>query len=617
MRIQIHGKLSRRPFSLGATIAFLLVAASSLTAQSAEPARVLVRVQSAERPSDQLIVEGRYDRPSLTLVPVSLRSRMEAGYNALCSDGCAALPIGSRFDMNQLSSLGEIPSMREVWDIEGDAFADGAGEEIRNILARGGAGRNTLLHLYEAEDDFAWSTNRLAARAMYGVTTSDAITTIASERGVTGDNASELVANTYFLVFSAVDYEESRETVDLPLGGTMETIQGSVKPIGALFRIGYQSRAEVMSALVPFYCGSTAADCGGANDLEAERARRRAAFEQFVPEITLVSLFEAAVVSESANSREEGDIFELLGVRLAATTLDALLDEMVRAEPSLRVRTAVVETGPVAARIGRKEGVKRGRRYFAFEMIEDANGEVELRRSGVVRAADVADNRVTAVVGASGEQQTLTATDSTLFKQIQGGEIRRFHTLEERPDLGVSILAGASVDGGGGGWARIEYLMTAAPGGFGEVWPLGLKLFFEAAGAPSAQPVPESDQDLFDGAYWRANIGLANEFYLGRGNLRFGLEASVGLLNNTTIDLDTDETLNWSARHARVGGTLAYAFSPLVDLVFAANYAVTGGMTRTYSNSSSEEKQTFSTKWSEFLDTGSGLGFGLGLRFAF
>ena len=617
-------------------------AAAVTAAEPVSPEQSEILPSFPDQDADGLIAEMQYDRPSLTLIPTGLNSTLASAFAQACSDLCTALPIGSRFDINDPLSPGSAPNLSRLWDPEQGGFIDGADGEIRRALIEGGIARNTILHLYGAEEEFEWRVDRLVQRALYGVSTTDAIATISSERGVTGDRPTELVRHTYFLVLSAVDYEEERESVEVatltpPFLVTTQRLTASARPIGMLFRIGYRTKAEVQRALFPFYCGETIADCGGGDgDIGAERERRSAAFSDFAPAVDFIGTLQPSSVSGQADGRDGGDIRQLAMVDLIETMLDVLLDDMVRLEPSVRARSQVVQTGPVAARIGLKEGVKKGRRYFAFEQIEDAAGEIQVQRSGVVRASRIADNRESAVTTTEGGDQILTSMDSTLFNQVQGGEIRRFHILEERPDLGFAVLIGAGLEnngknytGGYGGWARVEYRFTAIPGGFGNAWPLGLKFFIEGEAAGSAEAVLPSDQFMFDGAYWRANVGLANEFYPGRGNFRIGLEGSVGILNVTNLGTDSQtvpgrELLamdNWQSFNGRGGITAAVAFSPTVDLVLAANYSVGfGGMTltRTFDDETVEDiKLEYSSEWSEFLDNGIGLGFGAGLRFAF
>ncbi|RLD83447.1 MAG: hypothetical protein DRJ10_03480, partial [Bacteroidetes bacterium] len=103
------------------------------------------------------------------------------------------------------------------------------------------------------------------------------------------------------------------------------------------------------------------------------------------------------------------------------------------------VKTPVTNAHPISAKIGKKEGLTRERRYFVWQYIENRSGKVLAKKKGVVRASKVADNR----------EDKLGQTQTSNFYQVGGSKIRNGMILQERKDLGMGITGGYSSMGGG------------------------------------------------------------------------------------------------------------------------------------------------------------------------
>ena len=81
-----------------------------------------------------------------------------------------------------------------------------------------------------------------------------------------------------------------------------------------------------------------------------------------------------------------------INVDLATSTIDdALITHANNYEP-LKVKTVVFSTGPITAKIGKKEGLKIDNRFEVFENRESRSGEKSATKMGYVRVSKVADN---------------------------------------------------------------------------------------------------------------------------------------------------------------------------------------------------------------------------------
>ncbi|MBO4851206.1 MAG: hypothetical protein J5529_09950 [Prevotella sp.] len=104
----------------------------------------------------------------------------------------------------------------------------------------------------------------------------------------------------------------------------------------------------------------------------------------------------------------------------------------IRKVADFQAKVPIIATHPVRAKIGIKEGVKKGKRYVAMENKQMENGSIISRRIATLRAGSVADNDKRA----TGDSQDLSS-----FFYIKGSPVHEGMTLVENPDFGTSIEA--------------------------------------------------------------------------------------------------------------------------------------------------------------------------------
>lgn len=93
------------------------------------------------------------------------------------------------------------------------------------------------------------------------------------------------------------------------------------------------------------------------------------------------------------------------------------------------VASAITDTKPLRAKIGKKEGLKNKSRYRAYIYTEDENGNVKPVAKGYVRATKIAQNNT----NAEGR------TPKSEFYQISGYKIEEGATLKQSNDIGMGL----------------------------------------------------------------------------------------------------------------------------------------------------------------------------------
>lgn len=138
------------------------------------------------------------------------------------------------------------------------------------------------------------------------------------------------------------------------------------------------------------------------------------------------------------------------------TTFEDLMTIIGKKVADFQVKTPVVSTSPVRAKIGTKEGVRIDKRFAVMEYRQDKNGNEYAKRIATVRANKIADNNTFA---------TGNTEDLTSFYYVKGSPAHQGMTIVENPDFGISVEAQynvAAIEGAVG--YRLGRLINAFPG---------------------------------------------------------------------------------------------------------------------------------------------------------
>ncbi len=209
-----------------------------------------------------------------------------------------------------------------------------------------------------------------------------------------------------------------------------------------------------------------------------------------------------------------------------------------------QVKTPVISTGPVRAKIGLKEGLRVDKRFAAMEYRQDKNGNEYAKRIASLRVNKVADNNAIA---------TGNTLEQTSFYYIKGRPVHEGMTLVSNPDFG--IVADVQYNLGGFNASigyRFARLLNAFPG-FIVYLNAGLAndedgKFMKVMAFTDKNKNPSDWEDWENVPVLRAGLGIAKEFYFARN---FCLTPSIGAgvlypigakeinLENNTVDTET------------------------------------------------------------------------------
>lgn len=287
---------------------------------------------------------------------------------------------------------------------------------------------------------------------------------------------------------------------------------------------------------------------------------------------------------------------QLFDEMIAQMYNDALFNIDKDLEP-FRVKVNVSGTHPIRSKIGKKEGLKCDQRYFVYEFVwNDKTGTADMDKKAVIRATGkITDNRGVAT-GNTGESQ---------FYQVYGGTVRQGMMIQQRNDVGVSLLAGYEL-GEIGGFDAGLWIRT----GF-------------ATNVPSLYIIADIG---FDGGEYDFNSEGEEDFIF----LRYSVGLAKGIRLARIVELTpfaawgqestSNDNLNYESiktSYVKAGGVLGINITSAVSIIGQLNfYAPYGNVETTLKD---EDAVTEDFSWSDekgFKDrSGMSMMFGLRLEF--
>lgn len=113
-------------------------------------------------------------------------------------------------------------------------------------------------------------------------------------------------------------------------------------------------------------------------------------------------------------------------------------------------KVGIEQSSPIRAKIGKKEGVFTDQLFFTYEYRNNRRGSITTKKTGVVRAKIVADNRFIA----SGNSGT------TEFYKVNWGKYKEGMFLVQKKDKGFAVSVGAGNEPNKNLYTRISYSLT-------------------------------------------------------------------------------------------------------------------------------------------------------------
>lgn len=447
--------------------------------------------------------QGAYQRPTTIIAPVGLPSDVTRALSAACGSNCAGTRLGDRTFSEGVER-----------GITGDStlMTKENATALLERLSKEGVTRRLILRQFLADKDFGWRNDTLVARASYSVSVTEANTMLRTQGGLESEMLRTIPANFVIAVHSTgVERKSGKDLFGKP------TIELSAPLKVSVFQIGITTPDEARNSLGGFYCAPGCQD----------KDKRQAAFDAYVPPFTHVLSFSA---SASANSPEaEGD--DKAFAALGSSILDELVTEMAAGIPSFASREKIVAVDPPAARIGKKEGIMPGARFFHYRAEQRADGtQIQVPRA-VLTARKVADNRKSVIeAGAVGGK--IASLDSTTFRQVYPGGVNVTDMIMEKPST-ISLHAGVGMLEGNAG-VIAEVRTEELAGSIGAPDALRAIVSFKTF----AQSLEIGNESLRYRSQF-IGVGLGYEFHPIRGKFRL---MPLAMYNNVTAQPLTESS---------------------------------------------------------------------------
>lgn len=371
------------------------------------------------------IISDTYDRSSLTLI---LLDHPEVANSSKLTGGIGNVLIPDKYFDNKIDlKLVKAPFAAD--------FIGVVTNSVKDVLNQEKVGNKIISYWYARQGDGTMSADRFLERGMYNATDADVLKAKGTKRGVDAlkDYGSKLIGKSYVVT---IDYSKFTAIDDAKLRGWSSDVKIY------LYKITFDDaiQAKLYNELWIYQ-----------EDSPEIKAKKKAAFDQMNFDVEFVSQAFASITQTESKTNTSKIVPPKTNEELLAVLMQKGLEECMynieKGIEDLRVKTALYQTNPLRAKIGKKEGLAVDHRYFVYEYVynEKLKSTDPVRRS-VIRAKKIADNRNIAT--GSSEMST--------FYQVAGGHLEKGFTLQQRNDAGIGLYLGSELGVVGGLSARIE-----------------------------------------------------------------------------------------------------------------------------------------------------------------
>lgn len=345
-----------------------------------------------------------YDRNSLSMIIVDRDDDLDSPL----FDGVLAceydMESSDKFDMNDIGTLSI--------DFAGPRTAAAPAADILAALNVANVGREVVGFWFNRQKDGSMDASVVEKRGNYNADDQAYINAQFGKLGVAalGDEGYKLLGRSYVIV---LDYTNVGSSVKDDKTTWTATTNATV------FQVIYTPEVQEQVNNAWIY----------KEDDDAVRERKIAVWNGIRPELK----WRAATSYTASAEESDGGLKTAVtnGYEGAVEKLEKLIDEW-------NVTSAITDRRPLRAKIGKKEGLKNGKRFQAYKYKEDRDGNLKSIPKGYLRATKIADNRDYAQ-GNSPKSE---------FYQISGGRIEEGYTLKQKNDLGMGVTLGYKVGDG-------------------------------------------------------------------------------------------------------------------------------------------------------------------------
>lgn len=548
-------------------------------------------IESAKKVKSQ-VVSSEYDRNSFTYIGIDFAEQFSG---QACAKFAEVAVPDKFYDNNVDTRTIVVANMRDSYSVGTGEMKRLSDNQVIKLLNEQKIGQKILAKWFNRQADGSFNVDLLKERGMFNANDADFVIASASKRGESAlmDMGMGLIDKSYVLVLDfdqlmTMDQVYDRDKVP----AEQRKINGFKASVNAcLYKLNFNDSVAAYFfqdywTSVPNPAKMNAFEAAQFPFIPVQQIRKEVMGTQFNPGHALAP-------------KEQKSTDELLKM-LAETALQSTMIDIENKNDAFRVKAFVSGVKPIAAKIGKKEGLLFDQRYFVYENKSRNNGNIISKRRGVVKAMKVVDNR----------KVTTGDTEPSLFYQIAGGKIDNYGMfMEQKNDVGMNLIAGMTQGGLSGFNTRLEYYIGRP---FYKTGTLGkgltsFKLYVEGGFDNGTFTYKGSDEDF---TFMRFSAGLSKDFYL-TNFLHWGPFLGYGM-EGATWENSADNKIvsDYIEAGARIGVNLSYN----IQLIGSANYSLM---------LSSQEKDSAGTvldddvDYSGIFERGDGLGVNIGLRIMF
>ena len=343
-----------------------------------------------------------------------------------------SIPIPDKFDDHNLSKRVFKAAVLQKSDT---TKVDDQKQHIDNLLYKNAIGRRLVAKWFNQNKEGLFNCDLLVKRGFYDASAFDidlSDKTIRGTDNIVSDASKELISNTYIIV-NDIDFYDRRETgkkiSDTATGVT--TVVSAIPIIGLLAIPTYGVAARFGESVAGFKIRVTSYlyQLNWNDEIEGTFYKtyytsvpNEAKINAFKKEKQLFSLkyigkqtvYSGITTLKGVNKQEE------YFVKVCTRALDESIAKLQKDHAEFRVKTPLLSTNPLSAKIGVKERVDEESEYEVLEVLED-NGHTKYKRVGIIKPSKgkIWDNRFLAEFEEENENINLKATE---FEKVSGND---------------------------------------------------------------------------------------------------------------------------------------------------------------------------------------------------
>ncbi len=380
--------------------------------------------------------DDSYSRNSATLI---LITHQDTHDNALTGIFKSA-SLGDKFDYNPVADYTlkvDYPRIRPATSSQDGVAAEERKNKINKLLSTRNIGKEIIAFWFNRDAATSvMNMNRIHQRGEYSVDDADVIQSQSIKRGDAAlqEAGSSLINNSFIIAFDydKLDYQSDHDGYYWAGAAT-----------AYVFQVDFTN--EIQQEI---YTNCWIEE----GDDENTIIQKKAAFDRLVIPVKYIAI-TSCTETQSQNDYSGKQIYtkdEAFNA-LVTKSWKSILFNLEKEVDQLKVRTSLYDTHPIRAKIGKKEGLRAGSRYYAYEYRLDANNNISRKKTGVIRAETVIDNR----------QKASGNTEASKFYQIAGRHLQPGMLIEQHNDLGLGVFAGYKSGALEGINANIDLLLPA------------------------------------------------------------------------------------------------------------------------------------------------------------